>query len=123
VSVHRTDCANAVSLASSQGGRLVDVEWDHAFNGSYVVSMKVLALDRSRLLQDVSAVLADHHVNILGCTAVSGDDQVSVMRFEFELGDPSHLGALLASVRRVPSVFQVDREMPRLSDNGAPSSG
>jgi GTP pyrophosphokinase len=119
VSVHRTDCANAVSLASSQGGRLVDVEWDHAFNGSYVVSMKVRALDRSRLLQDVSSVLADHHVNILGCTATSGDDQVSVMRFEFELGDPSHLGALLASVRRVPSVFEVEREMPRLSDNGA----
>jgi GTP pyrophosphokinase len=62
-------------------------------------------------------------VNILGCTAVSGDDQVSVMHFEFELGDPSHLGALLASVRRVPSVFEVEREMPRLADNSVPSSG
>ena len=122
VSVHRADCANAVSLAQSQGGRLVDVDWDEGFAGSYVVALMVRAFDRARLLQDVSAVLADHHVNILGLPRPRRrDDQVSIMRFEFELGDPSHLGSLLASVRRVPSVYEVEREMPRGSDNGVAS--
>ena len=112
VSVHRSDCANAVSLAESQGGRLVDVEWDQGFHGSYVVSIEVKALDRARLLQDVSSVLSDNHVNILSSTSVTGADQVSLMRFEFELFDPSHLSSLLAAIRKVPSVYEVHRELP-----------
>ena len=112
VSVHRSDCANAVSLAESQGGRLVDVEWDQGFHGSYVVSIEVKALDRARLLQDVSSVLSDNHVNILSSTSVTGADQVSLMRFEFELFDPSHLASLLAAIRKVPSVYEVHRELP-----------
>ena len=28
VSVHRADCANAVSLSTGQSDRLIDVEWD-----------------------------------------------------------------------------------------------
>ncbi|MFP4513940.1 MAG: RelA/SpoT family protein, partial [Acidimicrobiales bacterium] len=91
VSVHRADCANAVSLMSGQADRLIDVEWDSAPSGFFVASMEVKALDRARLLRDVSAVLADHHVNIISCTTTTGNDRVSKLRFDFELGDPSHL--------------------------------
>src|SRR5690606_25780561 len=47
VSVHRADCANAVSLASAQGDRLIDVEWDNENSGEFVASIEVKALDRS----------------------------------------------------------------------------
>ena len=59
VSVHRTDCANAVSLAVGQADRLIEVEWDEDRTGTFVASIEVKALDRSRLLRDVSAVLAE----------------------------------------------------------------
>ena len=36
---------------------------------TFVVSVEVEALDRSRLLRDVAHVLAEHHVNILSCTS------------------------------------------------------
>ncbi|NOX31457.1 MAG: bifunctional (p)ppGpp synthetase/guanosine-3',5'-bis(diphosphate) 3'-pyrophosphohydrolase [Actinobacteria bacterium] len=112
VSVHRSDCANAVGLADAQGGRLVDVEWDDAFDGSFIMSIEVRALDRSRLLEDVSRALSDHHVNIRGCTTTTGSDHVTAMTFEFELVDPSHLDTLLRSVRSIPSVFEAVRALP-----------
>ena len=68
VSVHRTDCANAVSLAS-QADRVIDVEWDNDSPGNYTVSVDVEALDRSKLLRDVADVLSEHHVNIISCTS------------------------------------------------------
>ncbi len=34
VSVHRADCANAVSLADGQGDRLIDVDWDESHQGT-----------------------------------------------------------------------------------------
>jgi guanosine-3',5'-bis(diphosphate) 3'-pyrophosphohydrolase len=113
VSVHRADCANAVSLASGQGGRLIDVEWDSdTASDTFVVSIEVQALDRSKLLRDVSATLADHHLNILACTTHTGADRTSRMRFDFELADPSLLDSLITTLRRIDSVYDAYRVLP-----------
>jgi guanosine-3',5'-bis(diphosphate) 3'-pyrophosphohydrolase len=51
-------------------------------------------------------------VNILACTTHTGADRVSRMRFDFELADPSHLDSVLATVKRVDSVFDAYRVLP-----------
>jgi GTP pyrophosphokinase len=113
VSVHRADCANAVSLTADQADRLIDVEWDEESDGHFVVSVVLKALDRSGLLRDVTGVLADHHVNVLATsTSTSGLDRVATMRFDFEMGDPGHLESLLRMLRRVDSVYDVHRVVP-----------
>jgi GTP pyrophosphokinase len=113
VSVHRTDCANAVSLAGEQHDRLIEVEWDQdQGTDTFVVSVEVKALDRARLLRDVSAALSDHHVNILAAATQTGTDRISRMRFDFELADPSHLDSLLNNLRRIDSVYDAYRLLP-----------
>jgi GTP diphosphokinase / guanosine-3',5'-bis(diphosphate) 3'-diphosphatase len=112
VSVHRTDCANAVSLVHDQADRLIEVEWDQAPSGSFIASIEVKALDRARLLRDVTAVFADHHINIMSCTTQTGTDRVSKMRFDTELGDPSHLDSLLSTIRGIDSVYDAYRVVP-----------
>jgi len=112
VSVHRADCANAVSLSTEKGDRLIEVEWDRDSAGVFVASIEVEALDRSKLLRDVSTVLSDHHVNILASSSHTGSDRVARLRFEFELADPSHLESLLTTVKKVDSVFDAYRLLP-----------
>jgi GTP pyrophosphokinase len=112
VSVHRSDCANAVSLVAGQADRLIDVEWDLEPGGVFIASIEVKALDRARLLRDVSAAFADHHVNIMTCTTQTGSDRVSKMRFDMELGDPSHLDSLLSTIRGIDSVYDAYRIVP-----------
>src|SRR6476620_7630774 len=111
VSVHRTDCANALSLRS-QADRVIDVEWDNDSPGNYVVSVEIEALDRSRLLRDVADVLSEHHVNILSCTSQTQADRIARLRFEFELADPGHLHSILLAVKRVGSVYEAARVLP-----------
>jgi GTP pyrophosphokinase len=112
VSVHRSDCANAVSLASGKGERLIEVEWDSDISGTFVASIEIKALDRARLLSDVARVLSDHHVNILASHSTTGSDRISKMRFDFELGDPSHLDSVLSTVKRIESVYDAYRVVP-----------
>jgi GTP pyrophosphokinase len=111
VSVHRTDCANAVSLLS-QADRVIEVEWDNDAPGNYTVSVEVEALDRSRLLRDIADVLSEHHVNILSCTSQTQTDRIARLRFEFELADPGHLDSILAALKRVHSVYDATRVLP-----------
>ncbi|MGQ0617171.1 MAG: RelA/SpoT family protein [Acidimicrobiia bacterium] len=112
VSVHRADCANAVSLSSANGERLIEVEWETEISGSFVASIEVKALDRARLLSDVARAMSDQHVNILSCASTTGSDRITRMRFDFELGDPSHLDSVLSTIRRIESVYDAYRVLP-----------
>ncbi|OLF19585.1 RelA/SpoT family protein [Actinophytocola xanthii] len=108
VSVHRTDCTNAGELLASPE-RLVDVEWAPSESSVFLVAIQVEALDRHRLLSDVTKVLADEKVNILSASVTTSRDRVAVSRFSFEMGDPKHLGHVLKVVRSVEGVYDVYR--------------
>ncbi|GCE75164.1 RelA/SpoT family protein [Cellulomonas biazotea] len=108
VSVHRSDCLNVDALRS-QPERMVDVKWTHSSSSMFLVQIQVEALDRSRLLSDVTRVLSDHHVNILSASVSTSRDRVALSRFVFEMAEPSHLASVLAAVRKVEGVFDVYR--------------
>ncbi|HEX4704363.1 MAG TPA: bifunctional (p)ppGpp synthetase/guanosine-3',5'-bis(diphosphate) 3'-pyrophosphohydrolase [Pseudonocardiaceae bacterium] len=108
VSVHRTDCTNAGELLGTPD-RLVEVEWAPSSSSVFLVAIQVEALDRHRLLSDVTKVLADEKVNILSASVATSRDRVAVSRFSFEMGDPTHLGHVLKAVRSVEGVYDVYR--------------
>jgi GTP pyrophosphokinase len=108
VSVHRTDCTNAADL-ERKPERLVEVEWASQPGSMFLVAIQVEALDRHRLLSDVTKALADERVNILSASVQTSRDRVAISRFTFELADPAHLGAVLQTVRGVDGVFDVER--------------
>jgi GTP pyrophosphokinase len=108
VSVHREDCANVADLRS-EPDRLIDVKWSPSEDSVFLVAIQVEALDRPRLLSDVTRVLSDQHVNILSASVTTTRDRVAVSRFTFEMGDPKHLGHVLKAVRSVDGVYDVYR--------------
>ncbi|MFM8602231.1 MAG: RelA/SpoT family protein [Actinomycetota bacterium] len=113
VSVHRTDCANAMTLAGDEPARLIEVEWSGATPGAvFRAGVEVVALDRSRLLRDVANALSVQHVNIVACSTHTGQDRVAKMRFEFELGDPNHLDAVLRMIKGIDAVYDAYRIVP-----------
>ena len=108
VSVHRTDCTNADELRS-EPERLVNVHWASSSSALFLVAIQAEALDRHRLLSDITKVLADEKVNILSASVTTSRDRVAVSRFSFEMGDPKHLGHVLKAVRNVEGVYDVYR--------------
>ncbi len=115
VGIHRADCPNVLDLLKRAGERRVEVEWAHDGGASYQMAIEVLALDRARLLADVSKVLSEHHVNITMSSSRTGGDHVSRMRFEFELVDPGHLSSVLGAIRQLDGVFNAYRMLPGAS--------
>jgi GTP pyrophosphokinase len=108
VSVHRADCTNVTDL-QTKPERFVEVEWAPTAGSVFLVAIQVEALDRTRLLSDVTRVLSDAHVNILSASVATTRDRVAVSRFTFEMGDTKHLGHLLRLVRGVEGVYDAYR--------------
>ncbi len=108
VSVHRTDCVNAEHLRQTPE-RLVDVSWAPTAASSFLVAVQVEALDRNRLLSDITRSLSDQHVNILSAALTTSRDRICKAKFMFETADPTHLDHVLRAVRQVPSVYDAYR--------------
>ena len=108
VSVHRASCASVTAMPDAEG-RLVDVAWAAGASSSFLVAIQVDALDRNRLLADITQVLSDQHVNILSAHVTTNRERVAKSRFTFEMADPAHLEHVLKAVRKVDGVFDVFR--------------
>jgi GTP pyrophosphokinase len=111
VSVHRRTCPNAGELLASPE-RILEVEWDSCTRATYQVEIMIEALDRMRLLQEVTMAIGESGVNILSSATTTHKDGIVDMRFLFEIGEMSRLDALLRDVRSVEGVFEARRMLP-----------
>jgi guanosine-3',5'-bis(diphosphate) 3'-pyrophosphohydrolase len=96
VSVHRSNCVNLEHLSDTQRERMVPVHWAPSDASVFLVAIQVEALDRTRLLSDVTRVLSDQHVNILSASVQTTRDRVA-------------LGDVLRAVRSIDGVYDVYR--------------
>ena len=109
ISVHRDDCINVGDLRNHQSERIVGVKWLPGAASIFLVNIQVEALDRSRLLADVTRTLSEQHVNILSAAVSTSKDRVAISRFTFEMADAKHLDSVLAAVRSIEGVYDVYR--------------
>jgi GTP diphosphokinase / guanosine-3',5'-bis(diphosphate) 3'-diphosphatase len=109
VSVHRSDCTNIAHLGNEGRERMVEVSWPLDRVGSFTVWIQVEALDRTKLLRDVTSAISDLGGNITASSSVTGRDRVAVLRYEVELSDPSQVTKLISDLRGVDGVFAAFR--------------
>ena len=109
VSIHRSDCTNVADLKFHQGDRLVKVSWNPHEKSTFLVNIQIEALDRARLLSDITSTLSDQQVNILHAAVNTTKDQTAFSRFTFEMADATHLDSVLAAVRKIEGVYDVYR--------------
>jgi GTP pyrophosphokinase len=108
VSVHRDDCVNSGELRK-QPERIVEVSWKPTSASTFLVAIQVEALDRHKLLADITQAMSDERVNILSATVATTRDRIAISRFTFEMADPKHLGHLLAAIKKVDGVYDAYR--------------
>lgn len=109
ISVHREDCINGADLLANQPERMVKVSWLAGAASIFLVNIQIEALDRARLLADVTRTLSEQHVNILSAAVSTSKDRVAISKFTFEMADAKHLDSVLAAVRNVEGVYDVYR--------------
>ncbi len=115
VAVHARSCPNVQNLLY-ESDRRIAVEWaktaEEQLTGkrsTYPVKLTLYCDDRSGLLKEMTAVISDDGTNIRGVDSKSTGDGEAVVEFVIEAEDVGHLTRLVAGLRRVPGVRDVQR--------------
>ncbi len=112
VTIHRRDCANILRLDCDDKERLIEVNWEGGAEKTYPVDIHVMAYDRSGLLRDISAVLANDKVNVMGVnTYTDPDDRIAHMGLTLEIADISQLSRVLDRISQLPNVLEARRKV------------
>jgi GTP pyrophosphokinase len=111
VTVHRRDCANMRALDEENRERLVEVKWsDQQTQTTYAVDFLVVAGDRKGLLRDISSILTNEDIDVIGVNTNSDrKTDTATMRFTVEVCDMEQLSRLLSKVEQLPDVNVVKR--------------
>jgi len=107
VTVHRKDCPNVVNEAERE--RLVAVDWGDVAQ-VYPVKLQVDAWDRTGLLRDISAVIAEAGVNITDVDFGRGDGGMANLMLDVEVSGTAQLSKLIAKIQSLWSVVNVVRK-------------
>ncbi|RDH80769.1 MAG: GTP diphosphokinase [endosymbiont of Galathealinum brachiosum] len=111
VAVHRKDCVNIINLENDKRDRLIEADWGDDINKTYTVSIHVEAFDRQGLLSDVSKVLTDEKVDVVGVNTFSNkDEQTADMTITAEICDLDQLGRVMDKINQLQNVINVSRE-------------
>ncbi|NOH85322.1 GTP diphosphokinase [Vibrio sp. 03-59-1] len=110
ISVHRADCEQLGELSLHAPERIIDTVWGSGFVGSYILTLRVEALERSGLLKDITSLLANEKIKIT--TMKSRTDykrQMSVMDFDLELTNVDVLSRVIVRLEQLKDVMSVTR--------------
>jgi len=115
ITVHRRDCPIIVKMDESGQQRLINVVWaqqPETDSSAYPVDIKVYAEDRKGLLRDISSILANEEVDVLGVKTHSDKkkDRAS-MRFTIEIYNMKQLSRIIEKLSQLPEVIEVKRQI------------
>jgi RelA/SpoT family (p)ppGpp synthetase len=112
VTIHRHNCPNISRTMAQANGRIVEVSWTSKQERTYPVKIQVSAYDRSGLVRDVAALVADEKVNMRNIEAVTGEkDNVAVITATLEILDIAQLTRIMTKIDRLPNVKEVRRKI------------
>jgi GTP pyrophosphokinase len=111
VTIHRRDCANVFRLKDEDRNRLIDVEWGSLPDQVFPVDIQLQAYDRPGLLRDISELLANDRVNVMGInTYTDKTDMIARMELHIEVTDIGQLSRILSRIGQLPNIIEVKRK-------------
>ena len=112
VTIHRRDCGNVLRMEGEDRKRLIEVEWGVPLEAGYTVELFVQAYDRSGLLRDITAVLANEKINLTGVNTLTDKrDGIARMNLVMEIMNIAQLSRVLTQIGQLPNVVEARRKV------------
>ena len=109
VAIHRRDCTNIKLDDEFLQNRLVEVEWNNPEKSKFEGEVKIIAVDRVGLLNDIIHVVSMEKLSISGINCRVLKDNTANISLLVEVNDISELKQLMKKIKSIPGVDEVSR--------------
>lgn len=110
VSIHQINCSNIQQAINFRPERIIEVAWSTEKPQAYPVDLTIEASDRAGLVRDVSNVIANENLPILGInTRVNKMNNEAYISLTIEIKSLEPLNKIFAQLRQVAGVTRVSR--------------
>ena len=90
--------------------RIIDTVWGDGFVGSYILTLRVEALERTGLLKDITSLFLNEKVSVTTMKSrIDYKRQLSVMDFDLEVTNIEILSRVTSRVEQIKDVMSVKR--------------
>ena len=109
MSVHRKDCVNINELLKEEN-RIIEVKWYGQEKVSYTVEIEIFANDRNGLLADIVQKINASNAKLLGVNARATKERIAITELTLEVDSLDGLNKIIKELRKVDSVYEVNRK-------------
>jgi GTP pyrophosphokinase len=110
VSVHREDCEQLNHLLDTHPERQIDVNWASNVQAAFRTDIDIFCADRDGILRDVTTVLANEKVALLGVNSLSNTSQhTAKIKLSLEVKDLNSLAKTMTKILQIKGVSDVLR--------------
>lgn len=109
VSVHRADCTNIHDLNDDENQRFIDVQWDYEEKATFLSELQIKALDRPKLLQDLTALYAEAKLNAISLNLRINKERIAIVDIGFEINQTKQIEDLIKKIKKLDGVLEVYR--------------
>ncbi|MDO8682613.1 MAG: bifunctional (p)ppGpp synthetase/guanosine-3',5'-bis(diphosphate) 3'-pyrophosphohydrolase [Armatimonadota bacterium] len=107
--LHRQVCPNVAAYRNQEPDRLVEVDWNQSDGERFPTDIKIEALDRVGLLNDISAIFSETKTNINAAKIKSMPNKMARLELTVDVQDVNHLNNLMNSVGRLTDIMRIER--------------
>ena len=111
VSVHKDSCEQLQNLLNQHPERQIEVSWSEDLNVGYEANLDIECNDRTGLLRDITTVLANEGVALLGVNSLSDkNSHTALISVSVEVSDVEALSRMTNRLRQLKDIIDVRRK-------------
>ena len=111
VSVHKESCDQLQHLLSQHPERQIEVNWSQELKVGFETGIDIFCHDRTGLLRDITTVLANENVPLLGVNSLSDKNrQTALITISIEVQDLDTVSKVLTRLRQLKGVTDAKRK-------------
>ena len=110
ISIHRADCVQVQELAKKNPERLIEAQWGDSGGAGFSITIRVIAQDYSGLLRDITTVIANEKINVLGVRSkIDRKQELSIIDIDLMINKVDSLEKTLKKVKTTVNAISVER--------------
>lgn len=110
ISIHRCDCEQFLELQTVHPERVVESRWGDNYSNGFHLNIRIVASDRNGLLRDITTVLANDKISVLGVSSRTDTKrQVANIDMQIELNNVEMLSKILSRLEKLDDVIEAKR--------------